>query len=143
MIRTMNSLVFLLAGMSVCFGQSKRDKCLLYEPSAVKVAGTLVSKTYPGPPNYNDIRRGDGAKTSWFVNLTEPVCVNEDSEQPDLNPARKNVRTIQLVMSNEQYKKYKRLMGRKVVGIGTLFGEHTGHHHTPVFLTVSTLAESD
>jgi hypothetical protein len=137
----------LLLGLILSTGSlaqtTANSTCLSYEPSVVKLTGTLVSKTYPGPPNYNDIRRGDGAETSWFVNLTEPVCVNEDSKQPDLNPARKGVHTVQLTLSGEQYKKYKMLMGRKVVGTGTLFGEHTGHHYTPVLLTVSTLAAAE
>ncbi len=30
-------------------------------------------------------------------------------------------------------------VGKKVLATGTLFGEHAGHHHTPVLLTVHTL----
>jgi Domain of unknown function (DUF4431) len=73
----------------------------------------------------------------------QPVCVNEDKTQPDLNPAHENVRNIQLVVPAEFYMKYKSLIGQRVVVSGTLFGEITGHHHTPVLLTVSTLAKAE
>jgi hypothetical protein len=143
MIRTMNSLFFLLTGMAVVFGQPSRDKCLLYGPSVVKLTGTLVRKTFPGPPEYKSIRDGDRSETSWFLDLNTPVCVNQDKAQPDLNPGRNDVRTVQLVVSAESYKKYKILVGQRVITTGTLFGEHTGHHHTPVLLTVRSLAKAE
>jgi Domain of unknown function (DUF4431) len=117
--------------------------CLSYEPSVVTLTGTLVRKTFPGPPNYEDVRHGDRPETYWFLKLSNPICVDEDKAQPDLNPAHKDIRTIQLVVSSELYKKYKYMMGLRVVATGRLFGEQTIHHRTPVLLTVETLAQAD
>lgn len=113
--------------------------CLSYEPAVVKLSGTLVRKTFPGPPNYENIHRGDRPETYWLLKLSQPVCVNEDKSEPSLNPAHDDIRSVQLVLTGEAYKKYKTLVGKRVVATGTLFGEHTGHHHTPVLLTVSGL----
>ncbi len=33
--------------------------CLSYEPTEVRLTGTISRKTFPGPPNYQSIRKGD------------------------------------------------------------------------------------
>ena len=43
--------------------------CRSYEPAVVALHGTLVRKTFAGPPNYHDIRKGDEAETYWLLNL--------------------------------------------------------------------------
>jgi hypothetical protein len=63
--------------------------------------------------------------------------VNQDASNPDLNPSQKNVRQVQLVLDQKDCD--KALLGKRVVATGSLFGAHTGHHHTPVLLTVSNL----
>jgi hypothetical protein len=66
--------------------------------------------------------------------------MEQDKAEPDLNPALKNVRKVQLVVSPETYERQKALAGKSVVATGSLFGGHTGHHHTPVLLTVADLS---
>jgi hypothetical protein len=52
----------------------------------------------------------------------------------------KDGREVQLVFpSAPEYLGYKSLLGKRVVANGTLFGGHTGRHHTLVFLTAKTL----
>jgi hypothetical protein len=69
--------------------------------------------------------------------LASPICVNQDKSEPDLNPENKNIRRVQLVLDAEAYDRYKPLLGQQVVAKGMLFGSRTGHHHTPVLLTVT------
>ena len=136
-----------VAGLLVLFsttcslGQTgTSEPCLSYEPVVVNIAGSLERKTVPGPPNYESVRSGDRRETYWFVKLSRPVCVGEDEKEPDLNPAKKGVGSIQLVLSRDGYAAYKELVGKRVMVSGTLFGAITGHHHTPVLLTVRTLS---
>jgi hypothetical protein len=117
--------------------------CLSYEPVVVRIAGTLGRKTVPGPPNYESIRNGDRPETYWFVKLSKPICVGEDEKEPDLNLAKKDVGSIQLVLAPDAYAAYKELVGKRVVASGTLFGAITAHHHTPVLLTVRTLSTAN
>jgi hypothetical protein len=119
-----------------------RSGCLSYEPVVVTISGTLVGKTFPGPPNYESVKKGDKPETSWFLDLPTTVCVTEDSAEPDLNPKQGAVREIQLVLQPEHYVQHKQLVGKKVIATGTLFGKHTAHHHTPVLLTIHTLEEA-
>jgi hypothetical protein len=118
-----------------------QSQCLSYEPVVVTINGTLVRKTLPGPPNYESVKKGDKPETSWFLELPESVCVNESKTEPDLNTEQSGIHEIQLVLQPEQYQQHKGMVRRKVLATGTLFTEHTGHHHTPVLLTVRTLDE--
>ena len=119
---------------------SSATACLSYDPSAVRITGVLVRETFPGPPGYESVRRGDQPETYWFLNVSPPLCLNEDKTEPDLNPALKDIRRIQLVFLDQTlYMKYKGLVGKRTVATGTLFGAHTGHHHAPVLLTVAGL----
>lgn len=125
---------------NLCVAQgTSRSACLSYEPKVVKVVGVLTPKTFPGPPNYESIRKGDRAETDWLVELHSPVCVAEDKADPDLNPSQDRVIEMQLVLDPSAYKTYKRLIGKDVIVSGTLFGAHTGHHHTPVLVTVKSI----
>jgi hypothetical protein len=134
----------LLYSGSLCPGQNAPSAaCLSYEPAVVNVAGTLTRKTFPGPPNYESVRNGDIAEVYWFVELRSPVCVLEDKADPDLNPSQDQVREVQLVLESAMYRTYNGLIGRQVTAQGTLFGAHTGHHHTPVLLTVKSIESTD
>ena len=88
--------------------------CLQYAPSVVKLTGTLIRRTFPGPPNYESVRKGDRAETSWFLDLSRPVCVDEDKAD-NLSLAQNNVGRIQLAVSFEDFKKYQGLVGKRVV----------------------------
>ena len=122
--------------------QNARSECLSYEPSVVTLSGTLVRKTFPGPPNFESVKKGDKPETGWFLDLPQSVCVDEDKVEPDLNPKQSGIHEIQLVLQPEQYAQHKSLLGKRVTATGTLFGEHTAHHHTPVLLTVRTLQDA-
>jgi hypothetical protein len=119
-----------------------RPRCLSYEPAVVSLNGTLVRKTFPGPPNYESTQNGDKPETAWFLDLQFPICVDEDKLEPGLNQAQDSVRKIQLILQRDQYQRYKRLIGMKVFATGTLSQEITAHHHAPLLLTVSSLGRS-
>ena len=133
------SLLLLLP--AVCFAQLEFSGCRSYEPASVVLSGKLVRKTFAGPPNYSDIRKGDQPETYWLLNLDSRICVNEDKAEPELNPAQRNVRSIELVLDGGAYDKFEVLLGKKVVATGSLFGAQTGHHHTPILLRVTHLEQ--
>jgi hypothetical protein len=102
-----------LVSTNSAMGQSTSlSPCLSYEPAVVTLSGTLVRKTFPGPPNYKSVKKGDKPETSWFLDLPESVCVNEDKTEPDLNPKQSGIHEIQLVLQPEQYQRHKGMVGR-------------------------------
>jgi hypothetical protein len=112
--------------------------CLPYEPALVTLHGVIERREYPGPPNYESIQAGDLKETAWVLRLDHTTCTQASSDA--LNPERHGIDLIQLVLWDHGYSHYANLVQQHVVATGQLFGAHTGHHHTDVLLTVSTLA---
>lgn len=113
--------------------------CVQYEPEPVVLRGVIRRTTFPGPPNYESVADGDAPETYWVLHLEQPICVNASADP--FNEARSDVRQLQLVLSStdDGYQRYRALLGGKVQARGTLFGAHTGHHHTDVLLSVRDL----
>jgi hypothetical protein len=137
------TLLFLLPLLPVVgVAQIEPPGCSSYEPAVVALHGTLIRRTFAGPPNYTDIQKGDQPETYFLLNLDSPICVNEDKSSPELYPLQKDVHRVQLVLDEQAYERFKMLLGKRVVATGSLFGAHTGHHHTSILLTVTSLEKA-
>lgn len=107
------------------------DECLRYEPIEVTIAGTLARRTYPGPPNYEDIASGDAAEATLILKLSDPICVKADPSSELNTSAHTNLREVQVI---PRMRPSDSLWGRRVEVTGTLFAAISGHHRTPVVL---------
>ena len=109
--------------------------CLRYEPDTVAVTGTLVRKTFPGPPNYESVQGGDAPETGFYLELNPPACTvaSRDSMDTD-DTTERDVRLIQLVLDAGGYARLRPLLGRSVTLRGSLFHSFTGHHHATLLL---------
>lgn len=113
--------------------------CLDYAPTFVALDGVVVRRTYPGSPNFESIREGDKPETAWVLMLSRPVCVDGRSGDP-VNVANRGIRRIQLVFENQEtYETCRRILRRRAIVAGPLFGAITAHHHTDVLLMVTTI----
>jgi len=125
----------------------RAQKCLEYGPT-VSLTGTLHSRVFAGPPNYESIKRGDAKETAIILKLTNPTCtIGDDTNSFDISYS--NIREMQLVIFDDDkrkndalWKTVDRQMGKIVVVTGTLFGAHTGHHRTNVLIQVSDIRGS-
>jgi hypothetical protein len=129
----LSTVVILFAGIytSVC-GQ----ECIRYGPT-VSVAGVLISKTFPGPPNYESIKHGDRKERANLVRLASSICV-EGSDDVDI--AEKQIRIVQLVVTEpSHWELVERSFGKRVVVEGSLFHAHTGHHRTKLLVQVTDI----
>jgi hypothetical protein len=119
------------------------EKCLNYEPDVIQLEGELYKKSFPGPPNYEDIKKGDEEEIYWLIKTAKPFCVNKGSyvEGDELH----GLSEVQLVISSKLdiYKTKRSLLNKKIKAQGTLFPQHTGHHKTEVLLTVESLEKAD
>jgi hypothetical protein len=112
--------------------------CLEYGPK-VQLIGRLVKKTFPGPPNYASVARGDTPEVVWILHLDKSICVKARPGN-DFDVAVSQLQDLQLALGNINYYQHaKELLSRKVIVTGVLFGAHTGHHHTPVLLDVENI----
>ena len=124
----------LLIGLSA---SASAQQCLGYGPT-VSLSGTMRSKVFPGPPNYESIKRGDRRETAIILSLATPTCTTAGNPANTVDVAETDIREVQLVITKQSdWKLVKRLLGKPVVLTGTLFHSHTGHHRTKVLLTVA------
>ena len=106
------------------------QECLNYEPATATLTGTISRRGV--------INVAEQKEVVWIMKLSKPICVKGD-EGSDFNVERSRVSDVQLALDPEMFGKYRRLLGKKVRATGTLFGEHTAHHFTPVLLDVSEI----
>ena len=115
---------------------TQSDSCVRFEPSTVRITGVLKRRTYPGPPNYESISRGDQPETGYYLSLPRPLCVQSAGSDSTVNQRRANVRLVQLLLDSAAYAQLRPRLGRTVTLSGTLSSAVTGHHHAPVLLQV-------
>jgi hypothetical protein len=118
------------------------ENCLNYEPAKVQLEGLLYRKSFPGPPNYTDVKKGDEEEVYWLLKTTVPFCVNEDEKI--WGEKLINLSNVQLIICSETgfYNTKRALLNKKVIATGTLIPQITGHHKTEVLLDVQVLDEA-
>ena len=125
-----------LAIMLLLTIQSSPVRCINPNKSGVVLIGTLKAHTFPGPPDWKSVARGDEPERYWLLHLNKPICVEGD----DLGLKENNVSWVQLVFEDHKpYETYRSLLGGRVIVKGELFHRHTGHHHTRVLVTVQAI----
>ena len=115
------------------------ERCLSFEPTVESIVGTLVRKTFAGPPNYESVKAGDEAETGWYISLARPLCFSRTQSNESQIEDVAGVTLVQLVLTHGEYKSHARLVGKTVKATGTFFAAQTGHHHTAVLLQVASL----
>lgn len=106
------------------------SECLKYEPTIVMLSGKLERRTYPGSPNYENIKKGDEPETGFYLLLKNPICTLGDEE----SDPKQNVSLVQLVLDKKDYDKLRPYLGKVIKLKGSLFAAITGHHHAPILL---------
>ena len=120
------------------YSSASAQKCFEYGPS-VSLTGTLRSRVFAGPPNYQSIRRGDRKETAIILMLVASACTTGNDPQGVAVPET-GIREMQLVVTRDaDWKTLRRLMGKNATVTGTLFHAHTGHHRTRVLIDVSNI----
>jgi len=133
------AVVVLVAGCSRAeparASNASRLPCLRYGPETVTVHGRLVRLVFPGRPNYEDTLRGDEPEPGFYLQVRPALCVRGGRDE-ELGEPHSGVDSIQLALDSAGYATLRPLLGTRVGLRGSLFPEHTGHHHAPVLLDV-------
>jgi hypothetical protein len=108
--------------------------CLPYGPVSVTLSGRVVLATFFGPPGYGEDPKRDTRERYGLLQLRRPICVGGRPGDDVNGDTEQDVRAVQLVFNDGRA--VRRLVGRRVSLSGTLFHQHTGHHHTAVLLSV-------
>lgn len=117
-----------------------RGGCYSYEPKTVSLTGTLVRVVFAGPPNYDDVAKGDEPEPYFLLKLSSPICTvvprGNDFDTPEQGETE-----MQLVFVNNPktfYDQLRPFIKKRVRCTGKLFSAVSGHHHTPVLMAVQS-----
>jgi len=103
--------------------------------------GTLSHQIFPGPPNFEDVRKGDAREPTYILTLDAPACAVGD----EFLNASESFDRIQLLPDEGRpdptlSRTLRRLIGKRVSVQGaSAFGAHTGHHHAPLLVSVKNI----
>jgi len=109
------------------------SQCLKYNEDGVVLAGRVVFTTFFGPPNYGENPDTDSKEKQAILKLEQPICVNADPktyEDAEASQAEVTLVPIQKIGFNQYTNK-------RIQVTGNLFHAISGHHHTPVLISVS------
>lgn len=70
--------------------------CLNFEPAEVVLEGSLIERTYPGRPNYENVEKGDEPEVVQILVLDHPVCVDGDLASDTNTEHLADVREVQV-----------------------------------------------
>ena len=113
------------------------EPCLHYEPQVVELLGTLRRHAFPGPPNYESVKKGDALEVYWLLHLPARICVVASAADDPLNELETGVVALQVLVRD--YPGCRHLLGKPVKVTGTLFHALTGHHHPSVLIDPSKI----
>jgi len=118
----MQKLLFaVVCSIAAVWPASLAARCLYY--GDIALTGRLIQQTYPGPPDFESVTKGDKPLAIWLLQLDERVCiVSASASYPDVY----NEREIQLVLGDDQYAQtdaygaYRHLLGKRIAVTGQL-----------------------
>jgi Domain of unknown function (DUF4431) len=136
--------ILALVCVTLCVASAASAACIdLKQTNVLSFEGTLSYRIFAGPPNYEDVRKGDTPEPTYILMLAQPICASGDEF---VDPGGKfNLVQIFPGASDEAAralsKDLRRLVGKRVLVEGTSpFGAHTGHHHAPLMLPITRIS---
>lgn len=116
---------------AACFDVSKG------QPSSL--SGHLTHRIFAGPPNFEDVQKGDTPEPGYVLKLDRSICINGDEFA---DPSRM-FDEVQLVPGDSNAKDLSRLRDTDVyVEVVDPMPAMTGHHHRPLLVWVKTVSSA-
>ena len=95
------------------------------------VSGVLTVQSFPGPPNYESVAKGDANEEALILELPRRTCA-DDGDNLDSTTMFNRVHVSSLVPALLDV--LNAAVGKRVTVHGEAFGAQTGHHHAPLVL---------
>ena len=105
------------------------------------LSGRLDYVIYPGPPNFEDVQKGDTPEPNFVLRLAQPICLQGD-EFADPKTYFSNVQVVETKAVSGQL---RHLLNRHVtLALTQQMAAETGHHHEPLvaWVTAATLTSA-
>ncbi|MGO4883999.1 MAG: hypothetical protein ACLP59_24725 [Bryobacteraceae bacterium] len=122
-----------------------RQSTFKYDTEGIKLQGTLVERTFHGPPGFDENTATDVRDRVLVLRLARPITVEpaEDAEarsSPNLDTVR-DVSQVQLFFAGSGVSEVqaRKLIGKALVAVGTLDEAVAPRQYTKVTMNVKTL----
>ena len=137
-------LIVAVVSVLVGMGAHARAACLdVRQSQPLTFKGSLSRPVFPGPPNYEDVKKGDKPERAYIIKLDAPICATGD----EFLDSSQTFDTVQLLVddsakdSRALNASLTQLIGKRVEVTGKSgFGAQTGHHHAPLLVTLVKIA---
>ena len=105
------------------------------EPSVLE--GLLSARVFAGPPNFEDVSKGDQPEPGYLLKLDMPICLTGDEDFTDPDDMFDEV---QVVPTEATQARMDDLTGKRVrVELENPMPAHTGHHYRPLVAWVAAI----
>lgn len=132
---------FLIFGLFFQITGFAGDKECSVDSKECVFTGGLELHTYPGPPNYTDIKKGDEAETGLYLKLDQPIMIRFIDDDKD-TPTKESISLMHIAGEFDEKRFFKLAKGKNHVTInGTTFEWQFGHHHTHFLITPKKITE--
>ncbi len=98
--------------------------------------GVLDYVVFPGPPNFEDVQKGDTPEPSFVLQLQNPICIKGD----DFADPTHRFRSVQIVETPAVAGRLMKYLHQQVsLTLKDQMAAETGHHHEPLVAWVVTV----
>jgi hypothetical protein len=125
------ALLLATAGPACLLLPQAGDRTLMLE-------GRLSRHVFPGPPNYEDVRRGDRPEPGYILTLPAPICIDDGGEFAD--PGLRFDRVHLYTGNDALWPRLRAGVGHRVRVQGHGFPAETGHHRAPLVVDVGVIS---
>jgi hypothetical protein len=106
------------------------DKECPVDSKVCAFTGSLELHTYPGLPNYTDIKKGDEAETGLYLKLDQPMNIHFMDGDKNNVPTTESISLMQIAGDfDDHFFKIAKVKNHVVIK-GSVFEWQFGHHHT-------------
>ena len=112
----------------------------IVENDEIEIVGELSRETFAGPPNYENVHKGDKAETHWILTAYEPIALCPFTSANGESHTVGSVRRFQLVLGEGEQRGLKQaLIARHALVRGRILMGRSGHHYTAAVIEVTEL----
>ncbi len=124
-------------------GAPAQAACLAYGRPLAGLAGKLEVRDFFGPPGYGEHPDTDRRERQAVLVLDEPVCADAGALAGDVAEVGQRELTLTLTLTpGDPGIGFSAWAGRRVAVGGELFHAFTAHHHTPLLVRVTHIAQA-
>jgi hypothetical protein len=100
----------------------------------VALEGRLTLETFPGPPNYESVRRGDAPERHYILALRRDICIEDGGDFAD---PEERFRHVQLFSTRRRVAaRLAGARGQRVRVRGQGIAANNARHHAPLVVDV-------